>query len=111
RVVGVHLLKTVDRRQRLFVFAVFPVDVGQVDQRLLGVHAKRVATFNRGEAVAGVAPHAGIHFGLGVGVQLFGAPTSGLVVFCVGAAATCDSQSDRQRHGQAQEQGAQTETV
>ncbi|MNJ65822.1 hypothetical protein D3C77_618610 [compost metagenome] len=90
--VGVELLEAVDGGQGLFVFAVFPVDVGQFKQGLLGVHAEGIAAFDGGQAFACFLPASGGHFGLGVGVELFGAPVGGLVIFGAGRAATGDDQ-------------------
>ncbi|KAG1423724.1 hypothetical protein G6F57_023481 [Rhizopus arrhizus] len=78
--VGIQLLEAVDGGQGLFVLAVLPVDVGQLKQRLLGVDAERVAAFDGGQTFACFLPASGGHFGLGVGVELFGAPVGGLVV-------------------------------
>jgi len=89
-VVGVELLEAVNGGQGLFVFAVFPVDVGQFKQGLLGIDAEGVAAFDGGQALARFLPTARGHFGLGVSVKLFGAPVGGLVVLAVGRAATGD---------------------
>src|SRR5690606_34711226 len=102
RVVGVHLLETVDGGQRLFVFTVFPVDIGQVDQGLLGVHAERVAAFDGRQALARFVPGARRRFRLGVGIQLLGAPAGGFVIFCVSATATRGDQGNGQHDGRTQ---------
>src|SRR3546814_12458625 len=63
RMVRVLLLEAVDGGQRLLGLAVFPVDISLIDERLLGISAKRVARFNGLEASACVVPVSGTDFG------------------------------------------------
>src|SRR3546814_7175472 len=87
RMVRVLLLEAVDGGQRLLGLAVFPVDISLIDERLLGISAKRVARFNGLEASACVVPVSGTDFGTCVLIQALGAPARSGVFFNLGRAA------------------------
>src|SRR3546814_4356431 len=93
RVVRVLLLEPFDCRQRLLGFLVPPVDVCQVDQRLLGVNAEGIARLDGLQAFPCLFPVRAADVFAGVFIQALRAPARGGVAVALETAAAGNERS------------------